>query len=72
MESILVALAGGLCGLGLGLVLSWLATLLLEVPTAFSPLGFSWALGFSVAVGLLFGLVPARKAAALTPVEALR
>ncbi len=72
MESTLVALAGGLCGLGLGFVLSWLATLLLEVPTAFSPLGFAWAVGFSAAVGLVFGLAPAKKAAGLTPVEALR
>lgn len=72
MESILVAGAGGICGMLLGLVLSWLANLLLEIPTAFSPAGFLWALSFSVAVGLIFGLVPARKAAALEPVEALR
>eukprot|EP01022_Parablepharisma_sp_SALTPOND_P019541 TRINITY_DN33549_c0_g5_i1.p1 TRINITY_DN33549_c0_g5~~TRINITY_DN33549_c0_g5_i1.p1 ORF type:complete len:381 (+),score=145.29 TRINITY_DN33549_c0_g5_i1:1206-2348(+) len=72
MESLMVAAAGGLCGLALGVLLSYLANLLLNIPTAFSPLGFLWALGFSAGVGLLFGLAPARKAALLRPVEALR
>jgi ABC-type antimicrobial peptide transport system permease subunit len=72
LESLLVAAAGGLCGLALGLLLSFLATALLSVPTAFSPGGFLWALLFSGGVGVVFGLVPARKAAALHPVEALR
>ncbi|MCF8032807.1 MAG: ABC transporter permease [Desulfarculaceae bacterium] len=72
MESLIVAAAGGLCGLGLGVLLSYLATILLNIPTAFSPMGFAWALGFSAGVGLLFGLAPARKAALLHPVEALR
>ena len=72
MESLMVAAAGGLCGLALGILLSYLATTLLDIYTAFSPMGFLWALGFSVAVGLIFGLAPARKAAAMRPVEALR
>lgn len=72
MESLIVAALGGLCGLALGALLSHLANLLLNIPTAFSPLGFLWALGFSAVVGLVFGLAPARKAALLRPVEALR
>ncbi|RJX34585.1 MAG: ABC transporter permease [Desulfarculus sp.] len=72
IESLAVSAAGGVCGLALGLLLSGLATLLLDVPTAFSPTGFIWALSFSCLVGLLFGLAPARKAASLDPVEALR
>ena len=72
MESLMVAAAGGVCGLLLGLLLAYLATLLLNIPTAFSPLGFLWALGFSAAVGLFFGVAPAKKAAGLNPVEALR
>jgi len=72
MESLMVAAAGGVCGLLLGILLSYLATLLLGIPTAFSPSGFLWALGFSAAVGLFFGVAPAKKAAGLHPVEALR
>lgn len=72
MESLMVAAAGGVCGLLLGLLLSYLATWLLGIPTAFSPAGFLWALGFSAGVGLLFGVAPAKKAAGLNPVEALR
>ncbi|MCF8041062.1 MAG: ABC transporter permease [Desulfarculaceae bacterium] len=72
MESLMVAAAGGVCGLLMGLLLSYLATWLLAIPTAFSPSGFLWALGFSAGVGLLFGVAPAKKAAGLHPVEALR
>lgn len=72
MESLMVSAAGGICGLLLGVLLSYLATLLLNIPTAFSPSGFLWALGFSAAVGLFFGVAPAKKAAGLNPVEALR
>ena len=72
LESLMVAAAGGLCGLLVGQLLSYLATWLLAIPTAFSPAGFLWALGFSAGVGLLFGVAPAKKAASLHPVEALR
>ncbi|MCB2190242.1 MAG: ABC transporter permease [Deltaproteobacteria bacterium] len=72
MESLIVAAIGGLCGLLVGQLLSYLATWLLAIPTAFSPTGFLWALGFSAGVGLLFGVAPAKKAADLNPVEALR
>lgn len=72
MESLMVSLVGGACGFGLGALLSWLCTLLFDLPTAFSPVGFGLAFAFSAGVGLFFGLFPARKAAALQPVESLR
>ncbi len=68
-ETLLVAFVGGACGMLLGQALSWLVRLTLAVPTAFSAWGMLLSLLFSAAVGLLFGLIPARKAAALSPVE---
>jgi putative ABC transport system permease protein len=72
MEAIIVALAGGACGLGLGLALSRAVTWGLSLPTSFSTQGFAVSFGFSAAVGLIFGLLPARKAALLPPLETLR
>jgi putative ABC transport system permease protein len=72
MEAIIVALAGGACGLGLGLALSRAVTWALDLPTSFSLQGFAVSFGFSAAVGLIFGLLPARRAALLPPLETLR
>lgn len=72
MESLLVALAGGMLGLVLGMVVARLFTALWEVPTALNPLSFLLAFLFSAAVGIIFGFIPARRAANLAPVEALR
>jgi putative ABC transport system permease protein len=72
MESLMVSLLGGAIGFGLGALLSWLCTLAFDLPTAFSPLGFGLSFAFSAGVGLVFGLFPARRAAAMQPVESLR
>jgi ABC-type antimicrobial peptide transport system permease subunit len=44
----------------------------MEWPLSISWLGILLAIGFSVVVGLIFGLYPARKAASLDPITALR
>ncbi len=72
MESVMVSVLGGALGFGLGALLSWLLEWGFDLPTAFSLQGSVLAFAFSAGVGLLFGLFPARKAAALTPVESLR
>ena len=72
VESIAMSLMGGLAGLVVGYVG---ATLLGRVMgwTVATPLSAVLiAVGFSAAVGVFFGLYPARKAAALNPIEALR
>jgi putative ABC transport system permease protein len=63
---------GGLLGIGLGYLLSWLVTDLLEFPFAVSPLVTLGAVLFSVTIGLIFGLYPADRASRLDPIEALR
>jgi putative ABC transport system permease protein len=76
-EALIITLLGGLIGIGLGVLLSFGLSLL------FSYLGFTLALrfsfssfilgaGFSMAVGLIFGIAPAYRASKLSPMEALR
>ncbi len=77
IESAAITLSGGLIGVLLGILISWLAALLIQ------HLGYAWefklslisiliALSVSVLIGLVFGLYPANQAAKLEPVEALR
>ena len=72
VEALTLSLSGGLVGIGLGLAGSQLVS-----TTAGGPLLLSWsamalAFAFSGAVGIFFGLYPARKAAQLDPIQALR
>ncbi len=71
-EAALLTLAGGVLGLFLGLSLGQLLTRLGVLTIQFSWKVFFLALAGSQVVGLVFGLKPARQAAALDPVEALR
>ena len=73
VEAVFLCLLGGLIGLGLGYGAGALVSILIDLPEAQVPM---WAvflsLGFSVGVGLLFGIIPAAKAANLDPIDALR
>ncbi len=72
-ESVVVNLVGMVAGIVLGFgVALVLSTVLPEMPVVFSLKGAGMAVGFSVLVGLGFGTLPARRAARLSPVEALR
>jgi len=63
---------GGIIGTGLGYLLSWAATSQLRFPFAISLWMVLLAVAFSVAIGLIFGLYPADRAAKMDPIEALR
>jgi ABC-type antimicrobial peptide transport system permease subunit len=72
VEAIVLSLFGGLVGVLLGLGLAWLATAGLQVPFLIDPAIVLIAFGFSAFVGVVFGYFPARRAARLDPIEALR
>lgn len=72
IEAAVLSLFGGAIGIALGLGGSYLATRLAGLPFAFSPSVTAIAFGFSATVGIVFGFLPARRAARLRPTEALR
>jgi putative ABC transport system permease protein len=72
IESIVLSLTGGFLGIMLGIVVSLLIPALLGWPTLISTIAIIGSVIFSGAVGIFFGYYPARKAAALDPIEALR
>ena len=72
IESIVLSLTGGTIGIVLGIVLSLAIPAMLGWPTLVSMMAIVGSVLFSVAVGIFFGYYPARKAAALDPIEALR
>jgi putative ABC transport system permease protein len=71
-ESIVLSTAGGLIGVGAGLVGTQLVALLAKWPVAIPAAWVALAVGFSALVGVFFGYYPARKASGLRPIEALR
>ncbi|MBI4874732.1 MAG: ABC transporter permease [Acidobacteria bacterium] len=71
-ESVLISTGGGLLGVGFGFFLSWLIATTAEWRTIVTPYSVLIAFGVSVAVGVLFGIYPAIKAARINPIEALR
>ena len=72
VEAIVLSVLGGLIGIMLGLALAALATQALEVPFVLDPTIVLIAFAFSAVVGVIFGYFPARRAAHLDPIEALR
>ncbi len=71
-EAIVLSLFGGLIGVIMGLSLAWLGTAVLKVPFTIDPSIILLAFAFSALVGIVFGYFPARRAAQLNPIEALR
>jgi putative ABC transport system permease protein len=72
IESVVLSLMGGTMGVIFGLGASYVITQTLGWPVVVSPLVIAIAVVFSMAVGVFFGFYPARKAAQLDPIEALR
>ncbi len=72
IESVTLTLAGGIIGIILGVLGSFIISQLANIPFVVSPLSIILAVGVSSLVGVIFGLYPARKAARLNPIDALR
>jgi putative ABC transport system permease protein len=74
LEALMLCLLGGVVGLAFGYGIGALAARLIPgMPAAYTPLwAVAVALGFSLLVGLVFGILPAAKAANLDPITALR
>ncbi|HOW25615.1 MAG TPA: ABC transporter permease [Bacteroidales bacterium] len=71
-EAIMISVTGGLIGIILGIVMAKIIMQLTDILTIVSPASIFISFGVSAAVGILFGYMPARKAASQNPVESLR
>jgi len=72
VEAIVISLIGGLVGIGIGMGISRVMTATMQWPTEVSAESMALAAGFAALVGVFFGWYPARRAAGLDPIDALR
>ena len=71
-ESIMLSLLGGFVGLILGVLTSMALSSMMDIKFILSTSAIALGVGFSLAVGVIFGWAPARKASNLNPIDALR
>lgn len=72
IEAVVIGVIGGAIGIALGVGSSYAISLVAGWKTVITPLPIIVSFGFSIGIGLFFGLYPARKAALLNPIDALR
>ena len=72
VEAVIISILGGILGVALGITIAYVASLLIGYKFTFQMTTVLLAVGFSAAVGLIFGILPARKASKLNPIDALR
>jgi putative ABC transport system permease protein len=72
VEAVVLSVGGGLIGIGLGIAIAKIVSAKVGWNTLVSPESVVLAFVFSAAIGIFFGFYPARKAAGLDPIEALR
>ncbi|MCA9448427.1 MAG: FtsX-like permease family protein, partial [Candidatus Omnitrophica bacterium] len=72
IETVVLSTIGGFIGIAIGLAIPWSITFFAGMPTVVTPFSLVLSLGISMGVGMLFGIYPAMRAAALDPIVALR
>ncbi len=72
IEALVLSLVGGIAGMILGVIGSSVVSTMAKWPTVVTAFSILLSFGFSIAVGVFFGFYPARKAAMLNPIDALR
>ncbi|MDQ0423019.1 putative ABC transport system permease protein [Peteryoungia aggregata LMG 23059] len=72
VEAVTLSVFGGVVGIALGLAIAYTAVTLMSVPFVASPSIILLAFAFSAAIGMIFGYFPARRAAQMNPIDALR
>jgi putative ABC transport system permease protein len=72
IEALVLSLLGGILGIIFGVTGSSVISKLAKWPTIITPFSIILSFGFSFAIGIFFGYYPARKAAMLNPIDALR
>ncbi len=71
-EAVVIAVIGGVIGIGLGIAIAFAASNLFKFPFVISLLSILFGFGLTFVIGLLAGVIPARNAARLDPIAALR
>ncbi len=72
VETTVLSATGGLLGIVVGIVIPMVVTMTSDIETVLSLWAVLLAFGISVATGIMFGMYPARRAAMMDPIEALR
>lgn len=72
IEAMILSIIGGMIGTAIGIGIATLGMTIAGVSVVINPMTIVMAVGFSAFVGIFFGIFPARKAAKLDPIEALR
>lgn len=72
LEAVIICVVGGLAGIALGFAISWGVSTTVGLPVAFAWESMVISFGISLVVGVVFGLMPAIRAANVNPISALR